>query len=210
MSCAIDATAKTISATDPTTVARLASAIPRACSRATISAARPVSRSSSILGSAKVVDWKITEDTAVVRNTMAETWINARAIVCLQRRGISPWRRGPRWQTGLCHHLVPHDCEIDRTPSRIEIPPGTKNAQRQPAIVDHVAGDEGREAHAQISPDAVHGDPHAGVLPLGRHDGQTHRDGRSRQRSPMANSPAPNCNGVRGEPGDDRHHPRCR
>ena len=71
---AIDAMAKTINANEPMTVAT--SPCPDA---PTLSvhwdkfSARPCRRSSNIFGSANVVDWKTTDDTAVVRNTIAET-----------------------------------------------------------------------------------------------------------------------------------------
>ena len=42
-------------------------------------------------------------------------------------------------------------------------------------MIDEIAGDEGGARNTEIAPDAVHGQPHTGVLPLLRHDGEADR-----------------------------------
>ena len=43
------------------------------------------------------------------------------------------------------------------------------------AMIDEIAGDQRRAGDAEIAPDAVHGEAHAGVLPLLRDDGEADR-----------------------------------
>ena len=73
-SCAIEAIANTANANAPTIVATSARP-PRPWPRShpTTSPDRPCSRSSKIFGSAKVVDWKMMLETAVVMNTISDT-----------------------------------------------------------------------------------------------------------------------------------------
>ncbi len=88
--CASEATAKTRKARPPMAVAVSASPGARLSARSARLPARPVSRSAKIFGSAKVVDWKMIEETAVVRNTMAET----RRISARRAASTSPLARG--------------------------------------------------------------------------------------------------------------------
>ena len=130
--------------------------------------AMPPRRSSNTLGSANVVDWKTMLDTAVVRNTMADTRSSS-ALTSAR------WAPRPPCAFTLAlrmHDLRPHqdrvgDADQDRDDARHD------EGDAPAAMVDEVAGDQRRAGDAQVAPHAVDGDAHARVLPLLDHDGET-------------------------------------